>query len=105
MTEQNERFLAALSNRILYLCQLRRILPEKIIEDIHMERGREISPESLLGIHTDEIYKVAEALGVEADFLLGKPSGYTAEVEYIMYLLKRKEMKDARDVIGKTLTS
>lgn len=97
MTEQNERFLAALSNRILYLCQLRRISPEKIIEDIHMERGREIRPESLFGIHTDEIYKVAEALGVEADFLLGRPSGYTAEVEYIMYLLKRKDVKDGGD--------
>lgn len=89
MTEQNEQFLAALSNRILYLCQLRRISPEKIIADIHMGRGREISPESLMDIHTDEIYKVAEALKVEADFLLGKPSGYTAEVEYIMYLLKK----------------
>lgn len=89
MTEQNEQFLAALSNRILYLCQLRRISPEKIIADIHTGRGREISPESLMDIHTDEIYKVAKALEVEADFLLGKPSGYTAEVEYIMYLLKR----------------
>lgn len=90
MTEQNEQFLAALSNRILYLCQLRRISPEKIIgEIIHTGRGREIRPESLMDIHTDDIYKVAEALEVEADFLLGKPSGYTAEVEYIMYLLKR----------------
>lgn len=45
-----------------------------------------------MDIHTDEIYKIAEMLGVEADFLLSKPSSYTAEVEYIVYLLKRKDI-------------
>lgn len=94
MTEQNEQFLAALSNRILYLCQIRRISPEKLAADIHIRKSREISPDSLIKIHTDEIYKVAETLGVEADFLLGKPSSYTAEIEYIVYLLKGKDVGD-----------
>lgn len=89
MTERNKQFLAALSNRILYLCHIRRISPEKIIEEIHTKKGWEISPENLMDIHTDEIYKVAEALEVEVDFLLGKSSNYSAEVEYIVYLLKK----------------
>ena len=41
-----------------------------------------------MDIRTDEIEKIAGILGVGADFLLGKPGGYSAEVEYIMYLLK-----------------
>lgn len=43
-----------------------------------------------MDIHTDEIAKIAEVLGVEAEFLLSKPSNYTAEVEYIVYLLKKR---------------
>ncbi len=92
MTERNEQFLTALSNRILYLCKIHGISPEKITEEIHSRRGHEISAESLMDIHTDEITKIAEVLGVEADFLLGKPSSYPAEVEYIVYLLKRKDI-------------
>ncbi len=92
MTERNEQFLTALSNRILYLCKIHGISPEKVTEKIHNRRGQEINPESLMDIHTDEIYKIAEMLGVEADFLLNKPSSYTAEVEYIVYLLKRKDI-------------
>ncbi|MCI8363709.1 MAG: hypothetical protein HFG34_02010 [Eubacterium sp.] len=92
MTERNEQFLTALSNRILYLCKIHGISPEKVTEEIHSRRSGEISAESLMDIHTDEIYKIAEVLGVEADFLLGRPSSYTAEVEYIVYLLKRKDI-------------
>ncbi len=91
MTERNEQFLTALSSRILYLCKIHGISPEKVTEEIHSRRGQEISAESLMDIHTDEITKIAEVLGVEADFLLGRPSSYTAEVEYIVYLLKRKD--------------
>lgn len=92
MTERNEQFLTALSNRILYLCKIHGISPEKVTEEIHSSRDQKLSPESLMDIHTDEIEKIAEVLGVEADFLLAKPSSYTAEVEYIVYLLKRKDI-------------
>ena len=87
MTERNEQFLTALSNRILYLCKIHGISPEKVTEEIHSRWRQEINPESLMDIHTDEIAKV---LGVEAEFLLSKPSRYTAEVEYIVYLLKKR---------------
>ncbi len=88
MTEQNEQFLTALCNRILYLCQIRGISPERIAGEIPLRNGQDIRMESLMGIRTDEIEKIAGMLGVEADFLLGKPGRYSAEVEYIVYLLR-----------------
>lgn len=90
MTERNEQFLTALSNRILYLCKIHGISLEKVSEEIHSRWRQEINPESLMDIHTDEIAKIAEVLGVEAEFLLSKPSNYTTEVEYIVYLLKKR---------------
>ena len=89
MTEQNEQFLIALCNRILYLCQIRGISPERIAGEIPLRNGQDIRMETLMGIRTDEIEKIAGMLGVGADFLPGKPGGSSAEVEYIVYLLRR----------------
>ncbi len=90
MTEQNEHFLTVLSGRILYLCEFYGISPEKLAIEIHTQRIQKISPETLMDIRIDEIYKIADVLGVDADFLLSKPSSYTVEEEYIAYLLKKK---------------
>ena len=89
MTEQNEQFLIALCNRILYLCQIRGISPERIAGEIPLRNGQDIRMENLMDIRTDEIEKIAAMLDVEADFLLWKPGRYSAEVEYIVYLLRR----------------
>ena len=88
MTEQNEQFLTALCNRILYLCQIRGISPERIAGEIPLRNGQDIRMENLMDIRTAELEKIAGMLAVGADFLLGKPGGYSAEVEYIIYLLR-----------------